>query len=110
MSQVESGSNFLLNLELNSIFNSTLLSHLEVEAEHGWHLVLGAEEDCDGDGDGDDVEQLDALVQVDQPQHPATRVAVGHLQVTTAQDIPLTLTPIPSLILLGTRSHAIVKV
>ena len=79
MSQVESGSNFLLNLELNSIFNSTLLSHLEVEAEHGRHLVLRAEEDCDGDGDGDDVEQLDALVQVDQPQHAPTRVAVRHL-------------------------------
>ena len=54
-------------------------SYLEVEAEHGWHLVLWAEEDCDGDGDGDDVEQLDAVVQVDQPQHAATRVAVRHL-------------------------------
>ena len=61
-----------------------LLTHLEVEAEHGRHLVLRAEEDGDGDGDGDDVEQLDALVQVDQPQHAATRVAVGHLQFSTA--------------------------
>ena len=57
-----------------------MLTHLEVEAEHGWHLVLRAQEDGDCDGDGDDVEQLDALVQVDQPQHAATRVAVRHLQ------------------------------
>ena len=62
-----------------AIVRPILLSYLEVEAEHGRHLVLGAEEDCEGDGDGDDVEQLDALVQVDQPQHAATRVAVRHL-------------------------------
>ena len=63
---------------MTPIFNSSLLliTYLKKEAEHGRHLVLRAEEDCEGDGDGDDVEQLDALVQVDQPQHPATRVAV----------------------------------
>ena len=52
---------------------------LEVEAEHGRQLFLGVEQDGHGDADGDDVEQLDALVDVDQPQHTTTGVAVGHL-------------------------------
>ena len=37
-------------------------------------------QDGDGDADGDDVEELDALVDVDQPQHATARVAVRHLE------------------------------